>query len=135
MYSQRFQRKDFGDDSSYDPKVLPNEYSNRKIIEEVAKHAYVHEAQTERFPKILILAVNDIPQASHADQLVRICREVLNQGDDFVQKITGNPNVDRPLQRIREFRNRPMPKIVVTVGMLSTGVDIRHWNSSFFCAR
>jgi type I restriction enzyme R subunit len=83
-----------------------------------------HEAQTDRFPKILIFAVNDIPHASHADQLVRICREVFNQGDDFVQKITGNPNVDRPLQRIREFRNRPKPKIVVTVDMLSTGVDI-----------
>ena len=98
--------------------------SNRKIIEEVAKHAYAHEAQTGRFPKILIFAVNDIPHASHADQLVRICREVFNQGDDFVQKITGNPNVDRPLQRIREFRNRPKPKVVVTVDMLSTGVDI-----------
>ena len=32
--------------------------------------------------------------------------------DDFVQKITGNPNVDRPLQRIREFRNRPNPKTI-----------------------
>ena len=31
---------------------------------------------------------------------------------------------DRPLQRIREFRNRPNPKIVVTVDMLSTRVDI-----------
>src|SRR6266705_3428050 len=40
------------------------------------------------------------------------------------QKVTGNPNVDRPLQRIREFRNRPTPKVVVTVDMLSTGVDI-----------
>ena len=98
--------------------------SNRKIIEEVAKHADAHEAETERFPKILIFAVNDIAHASHADQLVRICREIFNQGDDFVQKITGNPNVDRPLQRIREFRNRPKPKVVVTVDMLSTGVDI-----------
>ncbi len=98
--------------------------SNRKIIEKVAKHAYEHEAQTGRFPKILIFAVNDIPHTSHADQLVRICRNVFNQGDDFVKKITGNPNVDRPLQRIREFRNRPNPKVVVTVDMLSTGVDI-----------
>jgi type I site-specific restriction endonuclease len=32
--------------------------SNRKIIEEVAKHAYAHEAQTDRFPKILIFTVN-----------------------------------------------------------------------------
>jgi len=52
------------------------------------------------------------------------CRDIFKQGDDFVKKITGNPNVDRPLQRIREFRNRPNPKIVVTVDMLSTGVDI-----------
>jgi type I restriction enzyme R subunit len=32
--------------------------------------------------------------------------------------------VDRPLQKIREFRNRPNPKIVVSVDMLTTGVDI-----------
>jgi len=37
---------------------------------------------------------------------------------------TRNPNVDRPLQRIREFRTRQNPKIVVTVDMLSTGVDL-----------
>ena len=98
--------------------------SNRKIIEEVAKYAYDHEAATGRFPKILISAVNDLPHTSHADQLVRLCREVFNQGDDFVKRITGNPNVDRPLQRIREFRNRPNPKVVVTVDMLSTGVDV-----------
>jgi type I restriction enzyme R subunit len=47
---------------------------------------------------------------------------VFGKGDSFVQKITGK--VDRPLQRIREFRNRPMPAVVVTVDMLSTGVDI-----------
>jgi type I restriction enzyme R subunit len=98
--------------------------SNRKIIQEVAKYAYEHEANTGHFPKILIFAVNDLPHTSHADQLVKTCRDVFNQGDDFVKKITGNPNVDRPLQRIREFRNRPNPKVVVTVDMLSTGVDI-----------
>jgi len=32
--------------------------------------------------------------------------------------------VDRPLQRIREFRNRQKPGVVVTVDMLSTGVDV-----------
>ncbi|MGQ0645894.1 MAG: DEAD/DEAH box helicase family protein, partial [Elusimicrobiota bacterium] len=98
--------------------------SNGKIIQEIAKYAYAHEEKTGHFPKMLIFAVNDLPHTSHADQLVRTCREVFNQGDDFVQKITGNPNVDRPLQKIREFRNRPNPKIVVTVDMLSTGVDI-----------
>jgi len=98
--------------------------SHRKIVQEIAKYAQQHLTETGRFPKTLIFAVNDLPHASHADRVVRICREVFAQGDDFVQKITGNPNVDRPLQRIREFRNRPNPQVVVTVDMLSTGVDI-----------
>ena len=116
------------DEREFDASTVEREItapdSNRKIIQEIAKYAYEHENETGRFPKILIFAVNDLPHTSHADQLVRICREIFEQGDDFVQKITGNPNVDRPLQRIREFRNRPNPKIVVTVDMLSTGVDI-----------
>ena len=98
--------------------------TNKKIIEQIAAYAYKHEAETGRFPKILIFAQNDIQFRSHADQLVTICKEYFRRGDDFVAKITGNPNVDRPLQKIREFRNRPNPKIVVTVDMLSTGVDI-----------
>lgn len=116
------------DEREFDASAVEREItapqSNRKIIDEIANHAYEHETETGRFPKILIFAVNDLPHTSHADQLVRICRDVFQQGDDFVQKITGNPNVDRPLQRIREFRNRPKPKVVVTVDMLSTGVDI-----------
>src|SRR6266542_1123307 len=116
------------DDREFDASAIESDItapdSTLKIIQEIAKHVYEHEEATGRFPKILIFAVNDLPHTSHADQLVRICRDMFNQGDEFVQKITGNPNVDRPLQRIREFRNRPNPKIVVTVDMLSTGVDI-----------
>jgi type I restriction enzyme R subunit len=98
--------------------------SNRKIIEEFRKYALEHEQRYGRFPKTLIFAANDLPHVSHADQLVNLCREAFGRGDSFVQKITGSPTVDRPLQRIREFRNRRDPKIVVTVDMLSTGVDI-----------
>jgi type I restriction enzyme R subunit len=96
--------------------------SNRKIIEELKKYADEHEERYGRQPKCLIFAANDLPHISHADQLVDICRDVFGRGDSFVQKITGR--VDRPLQRIREFRNRPNPGIVVTVDMLSTGVDV-----------
>ena len=96
--------------------------SNRKIIEELHKYCLQHEQKYGRLPKTLIFAVNDLPHTSHADQLVDICRDVFGRGDSFVQKITGR--VDRPLQRIREFRNRPEPGIAVTVDMLSTGVDI-----------
>ncbi|MGD9157439.1 MAG: DEAD/DEAH box helicase family protein [Desulfobacteraceae bacterium] len=98
--------------------------SNRKIIKEVAGYAYKHQEETGFFPKMLIYAVNDLPHTSHCDQLVQICKEEFGQGDDFVKKITGSPSVDRPLQKIREFRNRPNPKIAVTVDMLTTGVDI-----------
>ena len=96
--------------------------SNRKILAEIRKYAEVHEQRFGRFPKTLIFAVNDLSHTSHADQLVDIARDVFGKGDSFVQKITGK--VDRPLQHIREFRNRPMPAVVVTVDMLSTGVDI-----------
>lgn len=96
--------------------------SNRKILEEVKKYALEHEDRTGRFPKTLIFAVNDLPHTSHADQLVKTAKDVFDRGESFVTKITGK--VDRPLQRIREFRNRPEPGIVVTVDLLSTGVDI-----------
>src|SRR6266404_284356 len=98
--------------------------SNRKILEEIKKHAQEHGERYGRFPKTLIFAVNDLPHTSHADQLVDLARDVFGRGDAFVQKITGSPTVDRPLQRIREFRNRPKPAIVVSVDMLTTGVDI-----------
>jgi len=98
--------------------------SNRKIVGEIKKYALEHEQRYGRFPKTLIFAANDLPHVSHADQLVALCREAFGRGDAFVQKITGSPTVDRPLQRIREFRNRPNPAIVVSVDMLTTGVDI-----------
>lgn len=98
--------------------------SNRQIVKEIARHALEWEARTGHFPKTLIFAANDLPHISHADQLVRLCKEEFQRGDDFVCKITSSATVDRPLQKIREFRNRPNPGIVVTVDMLSTGVDI-----------
>jgi len=97
---------------------------NRKIVQEIKKYLLDQEKQLGHFPKTLIFAQNDIEHISHCDQLVVILREEFNRGDDFVQKITGSPSVDRPLQRIREFRNRQNPGIVVTVDMLSTGVDV-----------
>ena len=96
--------------------------SNRKILEEIKKYTEEHESVYGRFPKTLIFAANDLPHTSHADQLVGLARDVWGKGDSFAAKITGR--VDRPLQRIKEFRNRPDPKIVISVDMLTTGVDI-----------
>jgi type I restriction enzyme, R subunit len=97
---------------------------NRKIVQEIKKYLLDQEEQAGHFPKTLIFAQNDISHISHCDQLVQILKGEFNRGEDFVQKITGSSSVDRPLQRIREFRNRKNPGVVVTVDMLSTGVDV-----------
>jgi type I restriction enzyme R subunit len=96
--------------------------SNRKILQELKKYTDEHEKRYGRFPKTLLFAANDLPHTSHADELVAIAVDIFERGEAFVRKITGR--VDRPLQRIREFRNRPNPGIVVTVDLLSTGVDV-----------
>lgn len=114
------------DERAFDTSKIEREItapdSNRRILEEVKKYTETHQEETGRFPKILIFADNDLPHTSHADQLVDLARDIFGQGDAFVAKITGR--VDRPLQRIREFRNRPKPAVVVSVDMLTTGVDI-----------
>ena len=121
-YDELEDEREFGT-QEIEQKVTAPE-SNRKIIREIARYAYQHQEETGRFPKTLIFAANDLPHTSHCDQLVQICKEEFGLGDESVKKITGSPSVDRPLQKIREFRNRPNPKIAVTVDMLTTGVDI-----------
>jgi type I restriction enzyme R subunit len=114
------------DEVSFDSSKIEREItaprSNRQILEEIKRYADEHEQDTGRFPKTLIFADNDLPHTSHADQLVDTARDVFGRGEAFVAKITGR--VDRPLQRIREFRNRPNPGIVVSVDLMTTGVDI-----------
>lgn len=73
--------------------------------------------------KTLIFCVNNL----HADMVVRLLKEAFDElygsvHDDAVMKITGN--ADKPLQLIRRFKNEQLPKIVVTVDLLTTGVDV-----------
>ena len=114
------------DERAFDAAAIEKEVtvplSNELILQEIKKYATEHEEKYGRFPKTLIFAANDLPHTSHADQLVEKARDVFERGEGFAVKITGR--VDRPLQRIREFRNRPQPSIAVTVDLLSTGVDI-----------
>ena len=114
------------DERSFDAAAIERDItapdSNRRIIHELKRYTDAHEAAHGRFPKTLIFAANDLPHTSHSDQLVDQARDTFGQGDAFVAKITGR--VDRPLQRIREFRNRAKPGIVVTVDLPTTGVDI-----------
>lgn len=73
--------------------------------------------------KTLIYCVND----AHADMVVRLLKESLatqygDVHDDTVQKITGA--ADKPLEKIRYFKNERLPSIAVTVDLLTTGIDV-----------
>jgi type I restriction enzyme R subunit len=74
----------------------------------------------EAVPKTLVFAKND----SHADDIVRIVREVFGKGSDFCKKITYKSQAD-PEDLISEFRNSYNPRIIVSVDMISTGTDIK----------
>ncbi|MHB8886997.1 MAG: type I restriction-modification system endonuclease [Methylovirgula sp.] len=101
----------------FNKKVYSKEF-NRVVAEAIAA-----EIPPSAPGKTLLFAARD----DHADTLVDQLRKALEaeygpQPHDLVQKITGK--VDRPNDHIRAFRNNPRPKYVVTVDLLTTGVDI-----------
>ena len=79
-------------------------------------------------PKTIIFAKDD----SHADDIVRIVREVFDKGNDFCQKITYKTTGAKPEDLLTSFRNSYNPRIVVTVDMIATGTDIKPVEVVFF---
>jgi type I restriction enzyme R subunit len=79
-------------------------------------------------PKTLIFAKDD----SHADDIVRICREVFDKGNDFCKKITYKTTGESPKALIAAFRNSYFPRVAVTVDMIATGTDIKPLEIVFF---
>ncbi|MFW6641405.1 DEAD/DEAH box helicase family protein [Nocardiopsis algeriensis] len=77
-------------------------------------------------PKTLIFARDD----NHAEDIVRIARQVFGRGDDFCVKITHAAK--NPDQLIQAFRNSPELRIAVTVDMIATGTDVRPLECVFF---
>ena len=72
----------------------------------------------EIVPKTLIYARSN----SHADRIVHLCQEVFEANADFAVKITSNTEDPRAL--LDRFCSKEAPRIVVTVSLLATGVDI-----------
>jgi type I restriction enzyme R subunit len=100
---------------------------NKKVYTRAFNRAVAEAIATECPPdqpgKTLLFAARD----DHADILVEELRGALTdeygpQAHDLVEKITGS--VDKPLDRIKAFKNDPRPKYVVTVDLLTTGIDI-----------
>jgi len=100
---------------------------NKKVYTEPFNKAVAQAIALECPPtepgKTLLFAARD----DHADILVKALREALEeeyglQPHDLVAKVTGS--VDRPLDDIKAFKNDPRPKYVVTVDLLTTGIDV-----------
>lgn len=94
---------------------------NRAVLTEIARHI---DPEDERGGKTLIYAVND----RHADMIVDILKDIYAaQGvdTDAIRKITGSIGDSRRIEEaIREFHYERFPSIVVTVDLLTTGIDI-----------
>ncbi len=96
--------------------------------------AVAAECSPDQPGKTLLFAARD----DHADILVKALREALEeeygpQPHDMVQKITGS--VDKPLDAIKAFKNDPRPKYVVTVDLLTTGIDVPSITNLVFVRR
>ncbi len=117
-------------------KVLPDAFPGRAEV-----------------PKTLIFAKDD----SHADDIVRLAREVFAEGNDFCQKITYRTGFTKLTKKVKNddgsesdvtewvktasltpdeilanFRNSFFPRIAVTVDMISTGTDVKPIECVFF---
>ncbi|MFB2683345.1 type I restriction-modification system endonuclease [Shewanella mangrovisoli] len=73
--------------------------------------------------KTLVFCVTD----KHADEVVEAFKQACEDyhgevEDDAIQKITGAS--DKPLEKIRLFKNDRLPNIAVTVDLLTTGIDV-----------
>src|SRR4030095_12167727 len=60
VYSQRFQKEDFGDDDPFDPKVLPNEY----LTAPKASHTFVYISTIQRMARNLFGAEGGFAQSA-----------------------------------------------------------------------
>ena len=130
---------DAAEEETYDPKEL-----NRKVINEDQIRIVISTIKEEwnkwelfrdreQLPKTLIFAIDD----SHADDIVRITREVFNKGNEFCKKITYRSETDETDNNsgskrkadeellLAQFRNSALPRVAVTVNKIATGTDVK----------
>jgi type I restriction enzyme, R subunit len=122
--NQTIKKEELADEIQFDIESF-----NKRVITEAFDRAVLTELvkfiDPEQDEKTLIFCVTD----EHADMVVMHLKEAFATrydavDDDAVMKITGAPNTDRPLEKIRRFRNERNPNVVVTVDLLTTGIDI-----------
>lgn len=110
--------------------VLPN--FNKTVLSEISK-----DINPEGREKTLIYAVND----DHADMIVDILKKIYSEygiDNDAVLKITGSVaggNKKKIAETIKRFKNEKYPNIVVTVDLLTTGIDVPEITKLVFMRR
>lgn len=117
------------DVDQFNKKVII-ESQTRAALEEVSK--YIDPENDDG--KTLIFAAND----AHADMIVRLLKEIYREtiggiDDDSILKITGS--IKDPDLYIKKFKNERYPKVVVTVDLLSTGIDVPEIDKIVFLRR
>lgn len=114
------------DDFTYAASALNRDVETDSQIRTILK-AFKDHAIPEMFPdrdtvpKTIIFAVND----NHAENIVRIAREVFGKGNDFCWKITSKTTGKKPEEALKEFRTGYNPRIAVTVDYIATGTDVK----------
>ncbi len=107
-------------------RIEVDQFNRRVVTEEfnrVVCEVLAQEIDPSLPGKTLIFCATDNHADIVVDQLKRALeREYGTVEDDAVLKITGN--ADKPLQLIRRYKNEINPKIVVTVDLLTTGIDV-----------
>ena len=114
---------------------------NRQVITENFNRTVLNEIAWDLNPdgqgKTLIYAVDD----NHADLIVKILKEIYAEygvDNDTVMKITGSVaggNKKKISEAIKRFKNESLPKIVVTVDLLTTGIDVPEITTLVFMRR
>ena len=121
----KFEVKDFN-------KKVVNESFNETVLREIAK-----DIDPTDKGKTLIFAVDD----AHADMIVDILKRLYTEqgvNGNAIMKITGsieNGNPEKIMEAIRRFKNEQFPSIVVTVDLLTTGIDVEEIVNLVFMRR
>jgi type I restriction enzyme R subunit len=102
---------------------------NKVVAEELAKHI-----DPDLPGKTLIFAATDTHADIVVDQLKTAFKDRYGEIEDAaIRKITGS--VDKVSGLIRSYRNDAMPKIAVTVDLLTTGIDVPKITNLVFLRR
>lgn len=114
--------------TQFNTRVVTENF-NKVIINELVNYI----SPDDEGKTLIFAATND-----HADLVVRLLKEAFDQlygkvEDQAIMKITGT--IDNPSTAIKRFKNERFPSIVVTVDLLTTGIDVPAISNLVFLRR